>query len=69
MGGSCTSIVRRKKQNAATLGVSLVVLGPFWGPLCPLVRDRPILDLDKVGENKKRFYMSMFLWGGQVLAL
>ena len=35
MGESDTSIVRRTKQNVATLGVSLVVLGPLWGPYGP----------------------------------
>ena len=33
MGGSHASIVRWTKQIAATLGVSLVVLGPLLGPL------------------------------------
>ena len=33
MGGSNASIVRWTKQIAATLGVSLVVLGPLFGPL------------------------------------
>ena len=55
MGGSHTNIVRGTKQNAATLGVSLAVLGPPWGPLWPWVCDMPMLDLDEVGENKKSF--------------
>ena len=54
MKGSHTSIVRRTKQNAATLGVPLVVLGPPWGPLWPWMCDIPVLDLDEVVENKKR---------------
>ena len=33
MGGSHTSIVRQTKQNAATTGVSLVVLGLPWSAL------------------------------------
>ena len=44
MGGSYTSIVRQTKQNTATLGVSLVVLGPLWEPLRPCVCKMPILD-------------------------
>ena len=53
MGGSHTSIMRRTKQNAATSGVSPVVLGPLWGPLWPWASDMPILELDEVIENKK----------------
>ena len=60
MRGSYTSIIRRTKQNAATLGVSLVVLGPPWGPLWPWVCDMPILDLDEVVENEKPLYMWIF---------
>ena len=45
----------KEEQNAATLGVSLVVLGPPWGPLWPWVCDMPILDLDEVGKTKKTF--------------
>ena len=44
MGGSHASIVRWTKQFAATLGVSLVVLGLLWGPLWPWVCDMLILD-------------------------
>ena len=33
MGGSHASIVKWTKQIAATLGLSLVVLGPLLGPL------------------------------------
>ena len=33
MRGSHTRIMRQTKQNAATSGVTLVVLGPLWGPL------------------------------------
>ena len=46
-------IVRRTNQNTPTLGVSLVVLGPPWGPLWPWVCDVPILNLDEVGKNNK----------------
>ena len=60
MGRSHTSIIRRTKQNAATLGVSLVVLGPLWGPLWPWVCDMPILDLDEAGETKKPLYVRIF---------
>ena len=44
VGKSHTSIVRRTKQNAATLGVSLVVLGLPWGPLRLWVSDMSILN-------------------------
>ena len=37
MEGSHTRIVRRTKQNAATLGVSVVILEPLLGPLQPWV--------------------------------
>ena len=67
MGGSYTSIVRQTKQNAATLGVSLVVLGPLLGSLWPRVCDIPILDLDEVGESKKRLYLRIFLREGHIL--
>ena len=53
MRGSHTSIVRRTKQNAATLGVPLVVLGPHQGPLGLWMCDMPVLELDEVVENKK----------------
>ena len=33
MGGLCTSIVRRTKQNAATIGVSLVILAAVGAPM------------------------------------
>ena len=69
MVGSHTSIVRRTKQNAATLGVILVVLEPLLGPLWPWVCDMPILDLDEVGENKKPFYLRISSWEGQILPL
>ena len=62
------SIKRRTKQNAATLGVSLVVLGLLWGSLWLWVCNMPILDLDEVGKNKKPFYMRIFLWEGHILA-
>ena len=35
VGGSHTSIVRETRENAATIGVSLVILGLPWGPLWP----------------------------------
>ena len=60
MGGSYTSIVRQIKQNAATLGVSLAVLGPPWGPLWPWVCNMPILDLVEVGKTKKPLYIRIF---------
>ena len=53
-------MVRRTKQNAGTLGISLVVLGPPWGPLWPWVCDMPILDLDEAGETKKPLYVRIF---------
>ena len=53
-------MVRRTKQNAGTIGVSLVVLGPPWGPLWPWVCDMPILDLVEVGETKKPLYIKIF---------
>ena len=69
MGGLYTGIVRQTKQNAATLGISLVILWPLWGLLWPWVCNMPILDLDEVGKNKKSCYMRIFLWEGQILAL
>ena len=44
MGGSNVSIKRRTKQNTATLGVYLVVLGLLWKLLWPWVCNMPILD-------------------------
>ena len=44
MGGLHTSIKRQTEQNVATLGVSLVVLGPSWRPLSPCVCNMPTLD-------------------------
>ena len=41
-------IIKRTKQNAETLRVSLVVLGPVW----PWEWDMSILDLDEVGKTK-----------------
>ena len=55
-------------QNAATLGVSLDVLGPLWGPLWPWVRILPFLDSDDVDENKKPLHMRVFLWEARILA-
>ena len=68
MGGSYTSIMRRTKQNAATLGVSQIVLEPLWGPLWPWVCNMPILDSDEVDKNKKPLLMGIFLWEGHMLA-
>ena len=68
MGGSYTSIMRRTKQNAATLGVSLIVLEPPWGSLWLWVCNMPILDSDEVDENKKPLYMRIFVWEGYMLA-
>ena len=67
MRGSHTSIVRRTKQNAATLGVPLVVLGPPRGPLWLWMCNMPVLDLDEVVENKKKLYMRIFLMEGHIL--
>ena len=68
MGGSHTSIARRTEQNAAILKVSLVVLGPQWGPLWPWACNMPILDLDEVVENKRPFYMRILFWESYILA-
>ena len=57
------------EQNAATLGVSVVVLEPLLGPLQPWVCNMPILDLDDVGVNKKPFCMGIFIWEGQIPSL
>ena len=48
-------------QKAATIEVSLVVLGSPLGPLGPWDCHMFILDLDEVVENKKPFYMRQFL--------
>ena len=69
MGGSHTSIVRRTRQNIATLGVSLVVLWPPWGLLWPWVCNMPILDLNEVDKDKKPYYLRIFLWEVYILAL
>ena len=61
-------MIRRTKQNAAHLGVSLVVLGPLWGPVWSWVCNMPILDVNEVVENKKHFNMRIFLWNGHILA-
>ena len=63
MGGSHASIKRQTKQNLATLGVSLVVLGPPWRPLSLWVCDMPIQDWDEVRKSKKLVYIRIFLWG------
>ena len=57
-------MVRRTKQNAGTLGVSLVVLGPPWGPLWPWVCDMPILDLVEVGRKQKNVLRKDIFVGG-----
>ena len=44
MGGSNVSTKRLTKQNAATLGVSLVIWGPHWELLWPWACNTPILD-------------------------
>ena len=44
VGGSHASIVRQTKQNAATLGVSMVVLGLPWGLLWLWVCDMHFID-------------------------
>ena len=44
MGGLHTSKKKQTEQNIATLGVSLVVLGPPWRPLCPCVCNMPTPD-------------------------
>ena len=69
MEGSHTRIVRRTEQNAATLGVSVVVLEPLLGPLQPWVCNMPILDRDDVGVNRKPFCMGIFLWEGQIIVV
>ena len=68
MRRSYNSIVRRTKQNAGTLGVYVVVLGPLLGPLWPWVCDMSILDLDEVDETKKPLYIRIFFWEGPILA-
>ena len=42
MGGLHNKAKRLVKENAATLGVSLVVLGLLWGPLWQWVCGMPI---------------------------
>ena len=64
MGGLHTSTKTLTKQNAATLGVCLVVLGMLWGSLRLWVCDMPIQDSDEVGESKKPLYISIFLQEG-----
>ena len=53
MGRLHTSIKRQTEQNVATLGVSLVVLGPPWRPLSPCMCNMPTLDWHEVGRSKK----------------
>ena len=69
VGKSHTSIVRRTKQNAATLGVFVVVLGPLYVPLWLWVCNIRILDLDDVGVNRKPLCMGLFLWEGHILVV
>ena len=64
MGGLRTSTNRLTKQNAAFLGVSLVILGLLLGPLWPSMCDMPIQDSDEVGETKKPLYIWIFLQEG-----
>ena len=64
MGGSHTSTKRLTKQNAATLGVSLVILGLLLGLLWPRMCNMPIQDSDEVGESKKPLYIRIFLQEG-----
>ena len=52
MGVTHTSMIRRTKQNAVNLGVSLVVFGPRLGPPWPWMGDMLILDLDELGQTK-----------------
>ena len=68
MRGSHTSIVRRTKQNAATLGVPLVVFGPHRGPLWLWMCNMPVLELDEVVEKKKKLRMRISLREGHILA-
>ena len=62
MRGTNTSIIRLTKQKAATSRVSLVVLGPRWGPPWPRMRDMLILDLDEVGQTKKTLSIGICKW-------
>ena len=64
MGGLQTSTKTLTKQNAATLGVCLVVLGMLWGSLRLWVCDMPIQDSDEVGKSQKPLYIKIFFMGG-----
>ena len=64
MGRLHASTKRLTKQNAATLGVSLVILGLLLGPLWPRMCDMPIQDSNEVGEIKKPLYIWIFLQEG-----
>ena len=64
IGGLYKGTKRLTKQYAATLGKSLVILGPPWEPQWPWVCDIPILDRDEVEKSKKPFYIRIFLWEG-----
>ena len=68
MGGLHTSTKTLTKQNAATLGVCLVVLGMLWGSLRLWVCDMPIQDSDEVGKSQKPLYIKIFLWEGRTQA-
>ena len=64
MGGSPTSIVRQTKQNAASLGLSLVILGPYWGSPWRWACNMPILDLEEVGRKQENnLYRDIFMGG------
>ena len=65
MGGLHISTNRLTKQNAAIIGVSLVILGLLLGPLWPGVCDMPIQNSDEVGESKKTLYTRIFLQEGR----
>ena len=64
-----TGTKRLTKQNAATIGVSLTVLGPLWGPLWLGVCNMPILDFNEVGKSKIPFYIWIFSLEGCIVAL
>ena len=64
MGRLHASTKRLTKQNAATLGVSLVILGLLLGPLWPRMFDMHIQDSDELGETKEPLYIWIFLQEG-----
>ena len=61
MGGSNVSTKRLTKQNAATLGASLVIWGPHWELLWPWACNTPIVHWDEVEKSKKLLYIRIFL--------